>query len=183
MNHQNASHNGFHLSLPDWLTVSRIILTPVILITLPISSILTLVIFVIAALTDLFDGFLARRMNQVTDVGKLLDPIADKLLVILPLIIMIPTGRVSAGMVAVIVARELIVCGMRMAASAQGVTIAAGWSGKVKTVSQMVLVGWAILFPVADWYAIAVAAWTVMSLSEYLGDFGRVFSRAKYTHT
>nr|WP_297396727.1 CDP-diacylglycerol--glycerol-3-phosphate 3-phosphatidyltransferase [uncultured Peptostreptococcus sp.] len=129
------------MNLPNKLTVFRICMVPLFMlfIYLPIPGkyLISLIIFAIAAITDALDGRIARKYNLVTDFGKFMDPLADKLLVIAALTCMIKPGLVPAWIVVVIVARELAVSIMRAIAAADGKVIAAGNSGKLKTVTQM----------------------------------------------
>ena len=139
-------------NLPNTITVLRIGVVPVLLL-LPLvpdeaGSQVIAWIFIVAAVTDLVDGWLARRGQQVTHIGKLLDPLADKLLVSTALIVLLAMGRIptwAAWMVVVIVGRELAVTGLRGIASAGGHVMAASWLGKVKTLAQNVAIG-ALLF-------------------------------------
>lgn len=130
------------MNLPNKLTLFRIILIPVLIIFmyLPISSkyLISLIIFIIAAITDALDGNIARKYNLITDFGKFMDPLADKLLVIAALICMIETSLVPGWIVLIIISRELSVSIMRAIAAADGKVIAAGTSGKLKTIVQMV---------------------------------------------
>ncbi|MBC2576739.1 CDP-diacylglycerol--glycerol-3-phosphate 3-phosphatidyltransferase [Peptostreptococcus canis] len=130
------------MNLPNKLTLFRIILIPVLVIFmyLPISSkyLISLIIFIIAAITDALDGNIARKYNLITDFGKFMDPLADKLLVIAALICMIETSLVPGWIVLIIISRELSVSIMRAIAAADGKVIAAGTSGKLKTIVQMV---------------------------------------------
>lgn len=130
------------LNPPTVLTLLRIVTIPVVVILLyapdggdiPFSrSVITFVLFVAASITDLFDGYLARRYQMVTALGKLLDPLADKLLVCAAMIMLIPPGRVPAWMVAIVVAREIGVTALRGMASTEGLVIAASSLGKAKT--------------------------------------------------
>lgn len=129
------------MNLPNKLTVFRICMVPLFMlfIYLPIPGkyLISLIIFAIAAITDALDGRIARKYNLVTDFGKFMDPLADKLLVIAALTCMIKPGLVPAWIVVVIVARELAVSIMRAIAAADGKVISAGNSGKLKTVTQM----------------------------------------------
>lgn len=100
------------------------------------------VLFVIASVTDLFDGKIARKYNMITNLGKFLDPLADKMLVICILIALVDLGRISAIWVCIIIVREFAVSGIRMLASAKGVVIAAKMIGKIKTVTQMVAISY-----------------------------------------
>lgn len=132
------------MNLPNKLTLVRIACVPVYLVLiaigLPVTNVIGVVIFVFAALTDWLDGYIARKHNLVTNFGKFMDPIADKLLVIPAYILMVGQGRVPAWMCIVFVAREFIISGLRLVAAEQGVVIAAGKLGKAKTVFQMLSV-------------------------------------------
>jgi CDP-diacylglycerol--glycerol-3-phosphate 3-phosphatidyltransferase len=139
-------------NLPNTITVLRTGVIPVLLV-LPLAegrlgSQIIAWSFIVAALTDIVDGWLARRGQQVTHVGKLLDPLADKLLVSTALIVLLAVGRIppwAVWMVVVIVGRELAVTGLRSIASAGGHVMAASWLGKTKTVAQNIAIG-ALLF-------------------------------------
>lgn len=140
-------------NLPNTITVVRTAAVPILvlfpLFDGPRGSRIVAWIFIVAALSDLLDGWLARRGQQVTKIGKLLDPLADKLLVATALIVLVGIGRIPAGMVwavVVIVGRELAVTGLRGLASAEGRVMAAQGAGKLKTLLQNVAVG-ALLFP------------------------------------
>lgn len=136
------------MNLPTKLTILRLILIPVFVAVyfipqIPYNFLISAVIFVLAALTDFLDGYIARKYNMVTDLGKFLDPIADKVLVSTALIIMlVPIDNVqimpyyASIFVAIILARELVVSGFRMVASSKGKVIAADMSGKIKTFVQ-----------------------------------------------
>ena len=150
------------MNLPNKLTIIRIILIPIFVAVfyspqIPYNYVISAVIFALAAFTDFLDGHIARKYNLVTDLGKFLDPIADKVLVSTALIIMLlPMSGESAILpyytaiaVAVILARELIVSGFRMVAASKGAVLAADWSGKVKTfVTDIAII---ILLVGADW--------------------------------
>ncbi|MGQ9921329.1 MAG: CDP-diacylglycerol--glycerol-3-phosphate 3-phosphatidyltransferase, partial [Desulfobacca sp.] len=128
-------------NLPNALTVLRIVAIPVliVLMTFPgrLASFLAAVTFLAASMTDLLDGFLARRQRLVTRAGKFMDPLADKLLVSAALIMLIPQGRVEAWLVFIIIGREIAVTGLRAIAAAEGLVIAADRWGKLKTILQM----------------------------------------------
>ena len=132
------------MNLPNKLTMLRIILAPVFLAVLywgfPGADYAALAIFIIASLTDLLDGKIARKYNLVTDFGKFADPLADKILVVAALLWFVERGRMPAWMVMIVITREFAVSGLRMIASDNGRVIAAGWSGKVKTASTMVCI-------------------------------------------
>jgi CDP-diacylglycerol--glycerol-3-phosphate 3-phosphatidyltransferase len=139
-------------NLPNTITVLRCGAVPVLL-TLPFysdreSSVVIAWTFIAAAVTDLLDGWLARRGKQVTQIGKLLDPVADKLLVSTSLVVLLAVGRIpswAVWMVVVIIGRELAVTGLRGLASAAGQVMAANWLGKAKTLAQNIAIG-ALLF-------------------------------------
>jgi len=130
------------VNLPNYLTIGRICLTPLVVVFLisaeSIHALVAAIIFAGAALTDWLDGMIARRRRQVTTLGKLLDPVADKLLVTSTLIVLLGQDVFPAWMVAAIVARELLVSGLRLAALERGVVIPARDLGKLKTWSQAI---------------------------------------------
>jgi len=124
------------------LTMLRVLMIPLFLVILylwyPASNYAALAIFILASLTDLLDGYIARHYNQTTDFGKFMDPLADKLLVIAAMMWFAELGKMPLMVIFVVLVREFAVSGMRMVASDKGRVIAAGWSGKVKTASTMV---------------------------------------------
>lgn len=128
-------------NLPNMLTVARIFMIPLFVWLLydgdPWFSVMAASVFTIAAITDVVDGFLARRWNMITVTGKLLDPMADKLIVAAALIMMVRLGRVPAWIVIVLLSREFIVNGLRQVAASEGLVIAAGQEGKWKTALQL----------------------------------------------
>ena len=127
------------MNLPNKLTVLRMILVPVFMAVLLLwNKWVALAIFIIASLTDLADGKIARAKGLVTDFGKFMDPLADKLLVISAMVIFEEQGTMPAWVCMVVIARELAVSGLRMVAASNGVVMAAGWSGKIKTACTMV---------------------------------------------
>lgn len=132
------------MNLPNKLTLMRIILTPIFMAVLywgfPGADYAALAIFMIASLTDLLDGKIARKYNLVTDFGKFADPLADKILVTAAMLWFVEVGRMPAWALLVVLLREFAVSGLRMIASDKGRVIAAGWSGKVKTAATMVCV-------------------------------------------
>jgi CDP-diacylglycerol---glycerol-3-phosphate 3-phosphatidyltransferase len=132
------------LNVPNVLTLARILLIPVFIILFvnptPDQSLAAAIIFAVAAVTDMLDGYIARRTGQVTKLGKLLDPIADKLLVLSALILLMNVERVSALVVLLIVARELAVTGIRAIAAGEGMIIAAETTGKYKMALQVVAI-------------------------------------------
>lgn len=132
------------LNLPNLITLVRILLIPVFVIFFitptPDRSLSAAVIFVVAAITDLLDGFIARRTGQVTKLGKLLDPIADKLLVLSALILLVNVDRVSALAAILVIAREVAVTGIRAIAAGEGMIIVAETTGKYKMALQVVAI-------------------------------------------
>jgi CDP-diacylglycerol--glycerol-3-phosphate 3-phosphatidyltransferase len=131
----------FPLNLPNVLTLLRIVAVPVIVVALlgetRNGDTLAAIVFALAALTDGLDGYIARSRDSVTTFGKLMDPLADKLLVIAALVSLVSLDRLQAWVAMVIIARELAVTGLRTIAAEQGVVIAASWLGKVKTALQV----------------------------------------------
>jgi len=131
-------------NLPNTITLLRLAVIPVLFFLLlnpgRILSMVIAVLFIIAAITDLIDGYVARKYNIVTTMGKFLDPVADKLIVTTAMIMMIPIGRIPAWIVAVIIMRDLLVDGLRSIASAEGLVIDASRLGKQKTLCQIVAV-------------------------------------------
>ena len=150
------------------LTMLRVALIPVYLIVLywgfAGATYVALAIFIVASLTDFVDGYIARHYNQTTDFGKFMDPLADKVLVLSSMLWFCQAGRLPAWAVAIVVAREFAVSGLRLVAVDNGRVIAAGWSGKVKTFSTMVCLclmhlpipGW------LDWVCVIVIAGTTL---------------------
>jgi CDP-diacylglycerol--glycerol-3-phosphate 3-phosphatidyltransferase len=133
------------VNAPNVLTVIRILLVPVLVVALLEKTsggdLLAAVVFAVASVTDAIDGYLARSRNWVTTFGKLMDPIADKLLIVAALVALVSLGRLAAWVAMVIIAREFAVTVLRVAAGAgQGVVISASWFGKVKTACQVAMV-------------------------------------------
>ena len=132
------------MNLANKLTMFRVILIPVFLIVLyadfEYCKYAALVIFAVASFTDFLDGHIARSRNLVTDFGKFMDPLADKVLVMTAMIVFVAWGQMPAWVFAIVLARELAVSGLRMIAATDGKVIAAAWSGKIKTASTMVCI-------------------------------------------
>lgn len=126
------------------ITLFRVILIPLFLLVcyldFPYHLPVALAIFILASFSDFLDGYIARHRNQVTDFGKFMDPIADKVLVLSAMSMFVSWGRMPAWILVVVIARELAVSALRMIAVDNGRVIAAGWSGKVKTASTMVCI-------------------------------------------
>ena len=153
------------------ITLARVALIPVFMALLLLhQNVAAVIVFIVASATDFVDGYIARHYNQVSDFGKFLDPLADKLLVISAMLIFIQWGRMPAWVVMLVLTREFAVSGLRMIAAANGNVIAAGWSGKVKTASTMVGLCAMILFTnqTLDWVvSIVITVVTLYSGAEY----------------
>ncbi len=151
------------MNTPNQLTLLRVLLIPVFMILYlscgQAGVYGALAVFILASITDQLDGYLARKHHQVTTFGKLMDPLADKMLTMSALIAFVEKGMpyMTAGVVMVILARELIVTGIRMIAMGEQQVIAASMWGKAKTVSQMVLVIGIMVFEIAKWHLPAYA--------------------------
>lgn len=126
------------------LTLTRIVMIPIFLVVLyldfPFNRYAALAIFILASITDFIDGYVARHYDQITDFGKFMDPLADKLLVVSAMLWFVETRQMPAWAVLIVVAREFAVTGLRLVAVDGGRVIAAGWSGKVKTAATMVCI-------------------------------------------
>jgi CDP-diacylglycerol--glycerol-3-phosphate 3-phosphatidyltransferase len=165
----------FPLNLPNVLTVLRILAVPVIVVALldetPNGDALAAAVFALAALSDGLDGYIARSRDSVTTFGKLMDPLADKLLIVAALVSLVSLGRLAAWVAMVIIAREFAVTGLRALAAERGVVISASWLGKVKTALQVAAVFALIIWdpaPVAvDVLVYAAVAATVISGADY----------------
>ncbi|HEX7666716.1 MAG TPA: CDP-diacylglycerol--glycerol-3-phosphate 3-phosphatidyltransferase [Polyangiaceae bacterium] len=130
------------LNIPNLLTMARVVMIPVFLWFLnqdtPVSCFWAAIVYTVAAITDALDGYLARKLGVVSVLGKFLDPLADKLIVMAGLVWMVPMGRISAWVVVILLSREMSVTGLRSIAASEGVVIAAGDDGKIKTALQMI---------------------------------------------
>ncbi len=169
------------MNLPNKLTILRVIMIPffVFFMLAPYfegyGNYIAVAIFIVASFTDFLDGYLARRDNLVTNFGKFMDPLADKLLVCSALICLVETGQLASWMVIIIISREFIISGFRLIASDNGVVIAASYWGKFKTVFQMIMVIMLIInvaHPVYQMIATIVTyialILTVVSLVDYI---------------
>lgn len=167
------------MNLPNKLTCFRVLLIPVFVLfmyldIIPYNNLIALGIFVVASLTDLLDGQIARKYNLITNFGKFMDPLADKLLVCAALICLSPT-KIPAWIVIVIISRELFISGFRILAADQGIVLAAGWWGKFKTTFQMIMIivliadinllVFDIIGEVLIWISLAL---TVISMVDYI---------------
>ncbi|MBR7046658.1 MAG: CDP-diacylglycerol--glycerol-3-phosphate 3-phosphatidyltransferase [Lachnospiraceae bacterium] len=176
------------MNLPNKLTMLRIIMIPFfvffLLSEIPGKDIIALVIFCAASLTDLADGKIARKYNLVTDFGKFMDPLADKLLVCSALICLVDLGRIPSWVVVIIVAREFAISGFRLIAADNGIVIAASYWGKFKTTFQMIMIilmiinieKLSILTALMMWVALAL---TIISLCDYIIKNKQVIGQTK----
>ncbi|MGP4107054.1 CDP-diacylglycerol--glycerol-3-phosphate 3-phosphatidyltransferase [Virgibacillus sp. L01] len=144
------------MNIPNKITLSRIFLIPIFIIllsvpfnwgvwnigesSLPVSHLAAAILFIVASTTDWVDGYYARKYNLVTNLGKFLDPLADKLLVATALILLVELGLAPAWVTIIIISREFAITGLRLVAAGEGVVLAAGSMGKLKTVTQMVAI-------------------------------------------
>ena len=176
------------MNTPNKLTIARMIIVPFLVIFLltgwggEANRYISLTLFVVASVTDWFDGYLARKNNLVTNFGKFMDPLADKLLVCSAMICMIELNRLPAWVVIIIIAREFIISGFRLIAAENGVVIAANYWGKFKTVSQMIMIillladlggVFDVLAQIFIWLSVAL---TIISLITYIWQNKKVLS-------
>lgn len=168
------------MNIANRLTLVRVALIPVFILVLymleaPTANYIAAAIFIIASATDWLDGYLARKLNLVTNFGKFMDPLADKLLVTAALIYFVEVGRLSAVIVIVIVSREFIISGFRLVAATNQVVIAASMWGKIKTFTTMVMViimlfnfGTPVVLFVENILIFAATLFTVISAVDYI---------------
>ena len=176
------------MNTPNKLTIARMIIVPFLVIFLltgwggEANRYISLTLFVVASVTDWFDGYLARKNNLVTNFGKFMDPLADKLLVCSAMICMIDLKRLPAWFVIIIIAREFIISGFRLIAAENGIVIAANYWGKFKTASQMIMIIllilhfdgiFVILEQIFIWLSLAL---TIISLITYIWQNRTVMS-------
>lgn len=167
----------FRFNLPTVLTFVRIGLIPFFIYITPQSPVLGVIIFLAASLTDFFDGYLARRSNQVTRFGILIDPIADKFLIISALILLVDMVRLSAWVAIAIIGREFLVTVIRVVALSKGMVIPAEGGGKVKTATQMV----AVVFLLLPGSLVDIDFYDVGVVLIYISLFFAIVSGYKYT--
>ena len=178
------------MNLPNKLTILRTLMIPVFLFFLltdcagDYSKWIAVVVFILASLTDFLDGHIARKYNLVTNFGKFMDPLADKLLVCSALICLIQLGQLPAWMVIIIVSREFIISGFRLVAAEQGIVIAASYWGKFKTTFQMIAVVLMILNFEALSAVTLICTWaalilTIISLVDYIAKNHKVLTEGK----
>lgn len=172
------------MTLASKITIVRVLLIPVVMVFMYLSGgqpnlwqWIALGVFIVASLSDYVDGQIARKYNQVTDFGKFLDPLADKLLVIAVMTVFCQWNMMPAWALMIVLAREFAVTGLRLVAVGKGTVIAAGWSGKIKTASTMVGLCFMMAFPAVQWLGITVNAiivvTTVYSGLEYFVKNGK----------
>lgn len=151
------------MNLPNKLTLARVLLVPIFMVAFYLQpgeqKYIALVIFCLAGFTDFLDGYVARKKNLVTDFGKLMDPIADKVLVATAFVLLTQAGRVPGAVTVVVISREFLISGVRQLAASKGWVIAAGRAGKLKTMTQMQAI---ILFLLIDPSARSLPAWAVV---------------------
>ena len=177
------------MNLPNKLTVLRVIMVPFFVFFMltdvggAANKWIALAIFVIASLTDMLDGKIARKYNLVTNFGKFMDPLADKLLVCSAMICLIPSGKLPTAIVIVIIAREFIISGFRLVASDNGIVIAANYWGKFKTNFQMFMIimliidlGTSTAVMIENILIVIATALTIISLVDYLVKNKQVLS-------
>ncbi|MDD3591940.1 MAG: CDP-diacylglycerol--glycerol-3-phosphate 3-phosphatidyltransferase [Sulfurovum sp.] len=136
-------------------------------------------IFVLASATDFFDGYIARRFDQITTLGKILDPLADKMLTLAGFLGLMILGSASPWAIFLILTRELFITGLRVSAVAEGIDISASWMGKVKTVVQMIAIGFLLM----EWSGGEILLWLAVLLTLYSGyEYVRDFFKAAQHH-
>ena len=178
------------MNVPNTLTIIRVLLIPFFVAFMlcnitAYDNYIALAIFIVASLTDTLDGYLARKNNQVTNFGKFMDPLADKLLVYSALICLLSNGMISTVVVLIIIAREFIISGFRLVAVDNGIVIAASWWGKAKTISQMIMIILLIasfggIFNVLETAFVYIATvLTVISLVDYIWKNRAVLNEQK----
>lgn len=167
-------------NLPNQLTIGRMLAAPLVAVLMWVdtrwSCLAGLLLFIVAAFTDLIDGYIARKYKLVTSLGKLLDPLADKILVTIILIMLVAQGKIYAWTAMVVVCRELMVTGLRGIAADEGIVISADRYGKAKTIIQLVALGPLILH--YSWFKIPVH--TIGEILLYIALALTVFSGCNY---
>jgi CDP-diacylglycerol--glycerol-3-phosphate 3-phosphatidyltransferase len=177
----------FTINVPNVLTLLRILLVPVLVVALldqtSDGDVLAAVVFAIASFTDAIDGYIARSRKAITTFGKLMDPVADKLLVVAALVVLVQLDRLAAWVAMVIIAREFAVTVTRIGATQMGVVIAANWWGKAKTIVQVAAIFFLIAYdPTPVWVDLLVyfaVAITVVSGIDYFFGLRRMLRDAQ----
>ena len=179
------------MNLPNKITIFRVCMIPVFLVfmlveAIPYGNYIAAVLFIIACLSDAADGYIARKYNLITNFGKFMDPLADKLLVCSALICFIELDLVAAWPIIIIIAREFIISGFRLVASDNGVVIAASYWGKFKTTAQMIMcilfivhLDNSVFFALEQIFLYLSVALTVISLVEYVWKNRQVLKEQK----
>ena len=171
------------INVPNILTIVRMALVPVfIALALTGANTGAVIVFIAASLTDWLDGYLARKDNEITNFGKFMDPLADKMLVTSALVCFVGLGALPAWAAMIVIGRDLAVDGLRMVAASRSIVMAAGWSGKVKTAVTMVLIpvmlvfgeAGAGIFTVNNISALIIAALNIISMVDYFKKNGKV---------
>lgn len=168
------------MNLPNKITMLRVLLIPFFVVFMlvpgiPAGKYIALAIFIVASLTDTLDGYIARKYDLISNFGKFMDPLADKLLVSAALISFVALGTMPAWVVIIIISREFIISGFRLVASDAGVVIAASWWGKIKTITQMIMsivlimdIDCTFMYVLGQVLIYLALALTVISLVDYL---------------
>ena len=181
------------MNIANRLTIARIVMIPLFLLimcfpkdilgmvnvfhsTLSVSWVLAMIIFTIASITDFLDGYLARKYHLITNFGKFADPLADKLLVMTAFITLVGAGVIPMWIVAIIVCRELAVTGLRLLLVNDGEVLAAAWSGKVKTATQML----AIIFLLIDDFPVKGLPFSIGTILVYICLVATIYSGVDY---
>ena len=181
------------MNIANRLTIARIVMIPLFLLimcfpknilgmvnvfhsTLSVSWVLAMIIFTIASITDFLDGYLARKYHLITNFGKFADPLADKLLVMTAFITLVGAGVIPMWIVAIIVCRELAVTGLRLLLVNDGEVLAAAWSGKVKTATQML----AIIFLLIDDFPVKGLPFSIGTILLYICLVATIYSGVDY---
>lgn len=177
------------INLPNILAFIRLLIAPVMFWIILSPQVFTdngwhiswsyytaALLFVIASVTDFFDGYIARELDQITIVGQILDPLADKMLTLAAFLGLMVSGEASAWAIYIIIVRELFITGLRTLSLSEGIDISASWAGKIKTVAQMIAIGFLLMhWPFGNallWIAVAL---TVYSGAEYLVGFAKAY--------
>lgn len=182
------------MNLPNKITMARILLIPIVIFLLsikldwgewsigdtdlPVSHFVVAMLFIFASATDWVDGYIARKHQLITNLGKFLDPLADKLLVAAVLIVLVELGFAPAWVVIIIISRELAVTGLRLVAAGEGIVLAAGSMGKIKTATQMIAVAALLLHNFPFSYLSFPFATTML----YIATFFTILSGYEYFH-
>jgi len=182
-------NRGSNLNLPNILTMFRFLVIPILVVMVSsdrvVVNLIAAVLFLVASLTDIVDGYVARKYNIVTNMGKILDPLADKLMVLIVLIMLIPLGRVPAWVVALIVFRETAVTSLRAVAAADGIVISASPLGKFKNMFQVIFTLFLIMYhefliPITSTFSFILDFYTSGMILMWIALFLTLWSGADY---